>query len=509
MFRSIIIQTAIIVVVVINCVQLMTLHPKPRHILSNNTNQAREYDFVPIESGADVIDAVVIKAVEIPEERVTYEGAQLWRVLADSEQSEFVSYLQDTGDVSMWTGNETVVDVLVRPESISRVSRFLRERQVKYDVIIPDLQQAIDQENPSASEEELEELEGRKARYAWWKRRKRQHKSLIHSNITSIPRYLVASEYGGGNDVYQKKRKRGHRMEWTRYHRLDDIYGYIDYLAETYPDICSSMAIGTSFEGRPMKLLRISNGERNAPAVWIDSGIHAREWISIASVTYIINYLVENSDDLKADYYILPVVNPDGYEYTFRGDRLWRKNRSSPEKGGVCIGVDLNRNFGYHWGGRGTSLQPCRETYAGTGPFSEPETASIKNFFEVTNENFTVFLTFHSYGQYILYPWGYAERVPPDYADLDRVAQKSAMAMKKATNQNSFYTVGNSATALYAAAGGSDDWAKAMIKVKYAYTIELRDKGRYGFILPAPYIIPTAREALACVLTITDAARKL
>lgn len=65
-------------------------------------------------------------------------------------------------DVSMWTGNESVVDVLVRPESISRVTRFLRERQVKYDVIIPDLQQAIDQENPSASEEELEELEGRK-----------------------------------------------------------------------------------------------------------------------------------------------------------------------------------------------------------------------------------------------------------------------------------------------------------------------------------------------------------
>lgn len=47
------------------------------------------------------------------------------------------------------------------------------------------------------------------ARYAWWKRRKRQHKSLIHSNITSIPRYLIASEYGGGNDVYQKKKKRG------------------------------------------------------------------------------------------------------------------------------------------------------------------------------------------------------------------------------------------------------------------------------------------------------------
>lgn len=78
------------------------------------------------------------------------------------------------------------------------------------------------------------------------------------------------------------------------------------------------------------------------------------------------------------------------YEYTFRGDRLWRKNRGNPEKGGNCIGVDLNRNFGYRWGGMGTSKSPCRETYAGTGPFSEPETRSIKNFFEISAANFKV-----------------------------------------------------------------------------------------------------------------------
>lgn len=99
---------------------------------------------------------------------------------------------------------------------------------------------------------------------------------------------------------------------------------------------------------------------------------------------------MENSDELKADYYVLPVVNPDGYEYTFRGDRLWRKNRSSPEKGGVCIGVDLNRNFGYRWGGLGTSKQPCREIFAGSGPFSEPETAAIKNFFDASAADFKV-----------------------------------------------------------------------------------------------------------------------
>ncbi|XP_008556359.1 carboxypeptidase B isoform X2 [Microplitis demolitor] len=428
-----------------------------------NFTGLREFDGVPIEASSDVVDAVIVKAVEIPEEKVTYEGSQLWRVLADNEQADFVSFLQDTGEVVKWTGNDSTVDVLVRPDMIPRVSRFLRERQVKYDVVIPDIQQAIDQENPQPSAEEIEELEGRK----------------------------------------------GHRMEWSSYHRLEDIHGFLDYLADTFPDLCSVMTIGNSVEGRALKVLRISKGDPNVPAIWIDGGIHAREWISPASVTYIINYLVENSDELQADYYILPVVNPDGYEYSFRGDRLWRKNRSSPEKGGVCIGVDLNRNFGYRWGGLGTSKQPCREIFAGTGPFSEPETAAMKNFFEASAANFKAYLSFHSYGQYILYPWGYDRRVPPDYADLERVGQQSASAMKSAGGSGSVYTVGNSATTLYAAAGGSDDWAKAILKIKYAYTIELRDKGKSGFILPARYIIPTAKEALAAVLTITEACKSV
>lgn len=117
-------------------------------------------------------------------------------------------------------------------------------------------------------------------------------------------------------------------------------------------------------------------------------------------------------------------------------------------------------------------------------------------------------MTFHSYGQYILYPWGYDKRVPPDYAELEEVGRASAASMKSATDDRSTYTVGNSATTLYAASGGADDWAKAMLKIKYAYTIELRDRGRHGFILPAKYIIPTALEALAAVNTVTTASLK-
>ena len=97
--------------------------------------------------------------------------------------------------------------------------------------------------------------------------------------------------------------------------------------------------------------------------------------------------------------------------------------------------------------------------------------------------------------------------MPPDYADLERVGQQAAASMKAAGGVGSVYIVGNSAKTLYAASGGSDDWAKAIHKIKYTYTIELRDKGRYGFVLPARYIIPTAKEALAAVNVITEACK--
>lgn len=77
------------------------------------------------------------------------------------------------------------------------------------------------------------------------------------------------------------------------------------------------------------------------------------------------------------------------YEYTFTKDRLWRKNRKR-SVGSLCTGVDLNRNFGYRWGGLGTSKDPCREIYAGSGPFSEPETNAIRYFFEASSANFKV-----------------------------------------------------------------------------------------------------------------------
>ncbi|XP_055684651.1 carboxypeptidase B-like isoform X2 [Lutzomyia longipalpis] len=382
---------------------------------------------------------------------VKYTGAQLWRISYDDQvRKNAVADLQHKfKDVAMWNLNGTSVDMFLKKPVIADARKLLENAKVPFDVIIDDLQHAIDTENPPP--EVIEQLQNRK----------------------------------------------GHRMTWSAYHRLSDIHGYLEYLANTYPELCSVQSIGNSIEGRPLLVLRISNGGINNKAVWIDGGIHAREWISPATVTYIIDQLVENREDQpqyvkEIDWYILPVANPDGYEYTHLVDRLWRKNRR-PSVNGRCHGVDLNRNFGYHWGEQGASRQPCAETFAGMSAFSEPESLAQKQFFERSGANFQGYLSFHSYGQYILYPWGYDRFVPPDHKELERVGREAAALMKQSGGAT--YSVGPSGSLLYPASGGSDDWGKGSLGIKYCYTIELRDSGRSGFILPANQIIVTSKEA--------------
>lgn len=133
-----------------------------------------------------------------------------------------------------------------------------------------------------------------------------------------------------------------------------------------------------------------SNGAPK-PALFVDAGIHAREWIAPATALHLINRLTSDPSLrplLRAiDIYVLPSVNPDGYEYTRQVDRFWRKTRSPPQarKGrrvgrSECYGVDPNRNFPEHWDVSGTSSATCSEIYSGPGPLSERETQALAKF---------------------------------------------------------------------------------------------------------------------------------
>ncbi|CAH0725651.1 unnamed protein product, partial [Brenthis ino] len=406
----------------------------------------------PVDAKDDIEEEILIlaKAADLSDTKVDYTGAQLWKVSTErSGVRSVLGRLRRRNLIATWGGNHSYVDVLVKPNALQNVTRIFNRENISFDVIIDDLQKRINEENPPLDENEVE-LQDR----------------------------------------------RGHRMTWKQYHRLEDIHGFMDYLAKTYPKIISVNTIGKSYEGRDLKVLRISDGKPTNKAVFIDGGIHAREWISPATVTYFINQIAENfdeeSDDMKnIDWYFLPVVNPDGYEYTHVKDRLWRKNRKPTRQ---CTGTDLNRNFGYRWGGKGSSSNPCSDIYRGSRAFSEPESKAVSEFIKSSASNFTAYLTYHSYGQYLLYPWGYDNAVPPDHKELELLGNSIASAIEK--TGGSKYAVGSSSGLLYPAAGGSDDWAKAQ-GIKYTYTIELSDTGRYGFVLPTSYIEPVARESLA------------
>ncbi|XP_054729211.1 interaptin [Anastrepha obliqua] len=389
-----------------------------------------------------------------------YDGAQVWRIVVQNDHDrKMADELQTKYGGQLWKEVKQEVDYLLKPQVLGEAEQHVRIANLSRIVLIDNLQKVIETENPSAAE------------------------------IASF------------------QNRKGHRLTWKAYHRLADIHGFFDYMAKTYPDICSVETIGYSLQKRPLKILKISNGNPGNPGIWIDGGMHAREWISPATVTFIANQLVEGWDDLpeymrNVNWYIHAVANPDGYEYTHTTDRLWRKNMRS--HGRQCPGVDLNRNFGYKWGGKGTSANPCSQTYRGSKAFSEPETFYISKFISnYPRDTFQAYLSFHSYGQYILYPWGYDYLLTADKSDLDRVARQAGTTITKKSGGK--YTIGSSATTLYPAAGGSDDWAKGFVGIKYAYTIEMGDTGRYGFVLPASHIETNAKDGYTFAETVARA----
>lgn len=202
------------------------------------------------------------------------------------------------------------------------------------------------------------------------------------------------------------------RISFASFQRYDDIKAYLEQLAASYPNRVTVKTIGKSYEQRDLKAITISNGDgkSNKKVILMDAGIHAREWIAPAGALYVIHQLVENFSEnshlLKDyDWVIVPLANPDGYEYTHTKSRMWRKTRKPSSSS--CYGTDGNRNFDFHWGEVGASSMSCSDTFKGTTAFSEPETQVLRDLMRSLTGRAKMYLTLHSYGNYLLYPWGY------------------------------------------------------------------------------------------------------
>jgi len=320
----------------------------------------------------------------------------------------------------------------------------------------------------------------------------------FHTMIDDVQQLVDTVE--AGRPASKKGRSNsGYTLDWDDYYSHDVLNEFLDALAASN-DFASIINIGQSYEGRDMNVLAVTKAGPGAPSVWLEAGIHAREWIAPAVATFLVRELVEDyaehPDYLdKINWYFIPSANPDGYEYSRNSDRMWRKTRSDTGSLFGCKGVDPNRNWGYHFGESGVSTNKCSDVYCGPNAFSEVETMNIKKFVESLDPVPVWSHCFHSYSQLWLWPYGYAYNVyPENREEIEQLAIDASDALFKV--HGTVFDPINSAE-LYPAAGASDDWYKGVLGSRFSYTTELRDTGRHGFILPADQIIPSGEEMWA------------
>lgn len=251
------------------------------------------------------------------------------------------------------------------------------------------------------------------------------------------------------------------------YMTLSEALQNIDSMVTLYPNLITpKQTIGTTLEGRPMYLYKISDNpalnETQEQKMMYTALHHAREPQSLAQLVYYMWYLLENyntSDSVVThlvndrEMFFIPILNPDGYVYNESiapgGGGMWRKNRQLNSDG--SIGVDLNRNYGFNWGWDNSGSSPIgsSETYRGDSAFSEFETQAMRNV--CLAHPFKIVVNYHSYGDYLIYPWGYINVTTPDDALYNVLASHF-------TVDNAYQSGTCMQTLSYLTNGGSDDW---------------------------------------------------
>ena len=415
----------------------------------------------------------------------TKENVELLREMDAKIDEDALDFWSDP------TAIDTPVEILVHPELNKRTEQLFRERNITLRVVSKNFAEMI--------EEEKLELAIEEENFIWSLR-------------------ATSGQSQGQNpfDLYS-------------YNSLRAMNDHLSHLAQNTANYnpvkglnVNVRSIGTTHEGRPINMLTISlkNG-KNKAAVWLDCGVHSRERVSPAFCMYAIDQLIRQPQEVLSmyDFYIVPVLNPDGYYYMNHGNRMWRKNRrpsstprssspsirserqfggwgqqfqgvmqgfpgsSSPQQVGggfpgsfpsnppsqgasqwpgsnnKCTGTDVNRNFDMDWATVGSSRDPCQDTFHGSSPFSERESTALKDAINTIGRTQTIaaYVSVHSYSQLWMTPYGSKKSLSRHNTDLKRVAQRAVTALSSMYGTQ--YEYGPIATIIYKAAGSSVDWA--------------------------------------------------
>ncbi|KAK4251123.1 hypothetical protein C7999DRAFT_11178 [Corynascus novoguineensis] len=417
--------------------------------------------------------------------------------VTNSEEEGAIAQAVDQMFLDVWAFTPEFVDVRLAKDDVSALLTLLPS-SLEPSILIPDVAAAVWATYPSGLAET----------------------SRLKSSMADAAKWRTSLD-GVGNIFFQD------------YQPLAVITSWMRLLEAMFPSLVSMISIGKSYEGRDLYALRVSapggDGEASGPkqTILITGGLHGREWISISSANYLLwSVVTSHSNDSMItkllehfDIVFIPVLNPDGYEYTWQTDRLWRKSRQQT-KMRFCRGIDLDHAFGHGWDAGKHSTDPCSESYGGDQPFQAVEASALAKWARNETENgvkFAAFLDLHSYSQQVLFPYAYTCSIdPPNLENLEELAVGLAKAIRISSGEPytvtsacegavaGTYSASDSLPRVEEGGGAAIDWFYHELHARYSYQIKLRDTGSYGFLVPSDNIVPTGEEILNALKYLGD-----
>ncbi|XP_066933740.1 zinc carboxypeptidase-like [Clytia hemisphaerica] len=403
---------------------------------------------------------------------VKYKGCKVYQIEAKDESQiqkikRFIKSFPTQIDV--WSDSPQHCQLMVTKEQSIKLDAYLSKENIQRKILIKDVQKAIDKE--------LEENDER-----------------VKQNVYS---------------AFRRRRI----FNYKRFNRFGDILHELKRLQCRFKKKMEIMEIGRSYERRPLVVVKITKNVlneciSNKKIVWIDGGVHSREWISVAGAMWMIKeLLISKKTSIQKllethVFYIAPVFNPDGYEYTFTDDRLWRKTRRPTNKKG-CIGTDVNRNWNFKWGLDEKNKEPCGLTYHGEKPESEICVQHFARLFRYIQPRLQSYWTLHSYGQLVYVPYSYTSKFSPYVSDL--IQALFVFREKAKSRNNQFYGLGTThvlenGLLLF---GTSIDYMHGTLNITYSFNVEMRpSEATLGqnqnptelFLLSPKSIVPASSE---------------
>jgi len=303
------------------------------------------------------------------------------------------------------------------------------------------------------------------------------------------------------------------------YTSYPEVVEHVDGLVSEYPDLVHSEVYGQSYEGRDLLAVRISDdssADQDKPEVLFTHSQHAREPLTVEMALYIMDMLTEGygSDERitelvdTREIWVVPNSNPDGTEYDQSGDTWqdWRKTRGANE-GSEALGTDMNRNWAHEWGCcGGSSGDPESITYRGHAPESATEVEALADFVrsrEVDGEQqITTAIDFHTYGELVLWPFGYTYDEVADGMNQDEYDTHEALGELMAESNG--YTPQQSSD-LYITDGSINDWLWAdQGIVNFTFEMYPSSPGDGGFYPPSDVIDEETARNEESVLQLLD-----